>query len=157
MGKKHLPLALLVLCSWAMPTIAAERVYCAASDAAVSVSLETGFSKKDEQQLIHFRGIAGVRDAAVPTEFRRLDLNSDMLRQYWTDKHDLRFSMQAFSPPKSPVYRITMSILTSRQTDSASSYKGRYRLAVQQLAPGSRVEGDILYDHETPIFCAIKG
>ncbi|PYB77356.1 hypothetical protein [Rhizobium wuzhouense] len=157
MGNKRLPIALLVLCSWALPGMAAERIYCAASDAVVSASLETGFSKKDEQQLIHFRGIAGVRDNVVPPEFRRFELNSDMLRQHWTDGHDLRFSMQAFSPPKSPVYRVTMSIVTSRETDKDPRYEGTYHLAVQHLVPGSRVEGDILLDHEAPIFCAIKG
>jgi hypothetical protein len=156
MRNKYLPVAILALCPWAMPANAAERIYCAASDAVVNVSLESGFSKKDEQQLIHFRGIAGVKGEAVPPDFRRFEINSDMLRQYWTDDHDLRFSLQAFSPPKSPVYRVTMSIVTSRKANSDPRFEGSYRLAVQKLMPGSRVDGETLLDHEAPLFCAVK-
>ena len=156
MRDKLLPVALVALCWWAMPALAAERIYCAASDAVVNISLESGFSKKDEQQLIHFRGIAGVKGEVVPPDFRRFEINSEMLRQYWTDDHDLRFSLQAYSPPKSAIYRVTLSILTSRKSISDPRYEGSFRLAVQKLTPGSRVDGDLLLDHEAPIFCAIK-
>ncbi|MDH4439269.1 MAG: hypothetical protein QE284_02690 [Rhizobium sp.] len=156
MRHKLLLVAMLAICPWAMPANAAERIYCAASDAVVNISLESGFSKKDEEQLIHFRGIAGVKGDAVPPEFRRFEINSDMLRQYWTDDRDLRFSLQAFSPPKAPVYRVTLSILTSRKANSEPRFEGSYRLAVQKLKSGSRVDGEILLDHDAPIFCAIK-
>jgi hypothetical protein len=156
MGNKHLPIAVLALCLWVMPAMAAERIYCAASDAVANISLESGFSRNDEQRLNHFRGIAGVKADAIPPEFRRFEINSEMLRQYWTDDRDLRFSLQSFSPPRAPAYRITLSILTSRKSNSAPRFEGSYRLAVQKLNPGSRVEGEILLDQEASIFCAIK-
>ncbi|TPP10035.1 hypothetical protein [Rhizobium glycinendophyticum] len=157
MGNRHLTIAMLALCSWTMPAFAAaDRIYCAASDAAVNVTLETGFSNKDEQRLIHFRGMVAVMEKAVPPEFRRIELDSDMLRQYWTDGRDLRFSLHAFSPTKSPVYRVTISLVTNRKTDSDPRYDGNFRLAVQKLTSGSRVDGDSLFEHDVPIFCAIK-
>lgn len=156
MRQKLLPVVMLTLCLWAMPASAAERIYCAASDTVANISLESGFSRNDEQRLNHFRGIAGVKGDAIPADFRRFEINSDMLRQYWTDDRDLRFSLQAYSPPKSPVYRVTLSILTSREDNSATRFEGSYRLAFQKLKPGSRVKGDILLDQEAPIFCAIK-
>jgi hypothetical protein len=156
MRHKLLPVAMLALCPWAMPAAAAERIYCAASDAVANISLESGFSRNDEERLNHFRGIAGVKGDAVPAEFRRFEINSDMLRQYWTDDRDLRFSLQLFSSPRTPAYRITLSILTSRKSNSAPRFEGSYRLAVQKLNPGSRIKGEILLDQEAPIFCAIK-
>lgn len=156
MRHKLLPVAILALCPWATPAMAAERIYCAASDTVANISLESGFSRNDEQRLNHFRGIAGVKGDAIPPEFRRFEINSEMLRQYWTDDRDLRFSLQLFSSPRTPAYRITLSILTSRKSNSATRFEGSYRLAVQKLSPGSRVKGDILLDQEAPIFCAIK-
>jgi hypothetical protein len=156
MRHKLLPVAMLALCPWAMPAMAAERIYCAASDAVANISLESGFSRNDEQRLNHFRGIAGVKGEAVPAEFRRFEINSDMLRQYWTDDRDLRFSLQAFSSAKSPAYRVTLSIVTLREAKSDPRFEGSYRLAVQKLTPGSRVDGETLLDQEAPIFCAIK-
>ena len=157
MRHKLLPIVVLALCLGVMPALAAERIYCAASDAVANISLESGFSRSDEQRLNHFRGIAGVKGDAVPSDFRRFDINSEMLRQYWTDDRDLRFSLQYFSPARVPDYRVTISILTSRKANSDTRYEGSYHLTVQRLAAGSRINGDILIDQEAPMFCTIKG
>jgi hypothetical protein len=46
--------------------------------------------------------------------------------------------------------------VTDREADSDRRYDGKFRVAVQKLTPGSRVDGETLFQHEVPIFCAIK-
>lgn len=156
MAKKTLFIALLFLCPLASAAQAAERIYCASSDKTVDMSLESGFSSKDQEKLVHFRGMAGVKDAAAPREFRRFQINSDMLRQYWIDGRDLRFSIQTFTPASQPVYRVTMSMLTARNSDAATRFDGRYELKVEKLNMGSTVGADILVSHKAAIYCDIK-
>lgn len=156
MAKKTLFIALLFLCPLASGVQATERIYCASSDKIVDMSLESGFSSKDQEKLVHFRGMAGVKDAAAPREFRRFQINSDMLRQYWVDERDLRFSIQAFTPPSQPVYRVTMSMRTDRSSGTATRFNGRYELKVEKLKMGSTVGAEILISHTAAIFCDIK-
>lgn len=154
MYTKPLFAALLFFCPFALPVVAAERIYCASSDPVVDLSLESGFSSKDQEKLVHFRGMAGVKDKAVPTGFRRFQINSGMLRQYWIDDRDLRFSIQAFAPEREPLYRVTMSMITDR--GSATRFKGRYDLKVEKLKMGSAVGAETLVAHTGDIFCDIK-
>lgn len=156
MRRNLLPVVLLAFCPWPMSAIAAERIYCAASDPVANISLESGFSRNNEQRLSHFRGIASLKGDTIPAEFRYLAINSDMLLQYWSDDRDLRFSFQSFSSPRPPTYSITLSILTSRRSSNAPSFEGSYRLAVHKLKPGSRAKGEVLLDQKAPIVCAIK-
>jgi hypothetical protein len=156
MASKILFVALLFLCPLTSAAQAAERIYCASSDKTVDMSLESGFSSKDQEKLVHFRGMAGVKDAAAPREFRRFQINSEMLRQYWIDDSDLRFSIQTFTPPSQPVYRVTMSMRTARSSQTATRFDGRYELKVEKLKMGSTVGADILVSHTSAIFCDIK-
>ncbi len=107
MAKKSLVAAILFLCPFAAPAGAIERIYCASSDPVLDMSLESGFSSKDQEKLVHFRGMAGLKDKAAPPGFRRFQIKSDMLRQYWIDDRDLRFSIHAFAPEDEPLYRVT--------------------------------------------------
>jgi hypothetical protein len=156
MAKKILALAFAFLCSLVTPAEAIERIYCASSDPVVDMSLESGFSSKDQEKLVHFRGMAGVKDKAAPTGFRRFLITSDMLRQYWIDDRDLRFSIHAFAPEKQPLYRVTMSMITDRTSDTATRFKGRYDLKVEKLKLGSTVGAEAIISHEGVIFCDIK-
>ncbi len=156
MAKKIVVVALLFLCPLASQAQAAERIYCASSDKAVDMSLESGFSSRDQEKLVHFRGMAGVKDPAAPREFRRFQINSEMLRQYWIDGRDLRFSIQTFTPPSQPVYRVTMSMRTERSDATATRFNGDYELKVEKLKGGSTVGADVLVSHSAAIFCDIK-
>ncbi len=156
MAKKILSAAVLFLGPCVAPAEAIERIYCASSDPVVDMSLESGFSSKDQEKLVHFRGMAGVKDKATPAGFKRFQINSEMLRQYWIDERDLRFSIQAFAPSDAPLYRVTMSMRTDRSSDTAMQFKGRYDLKVEKLKMGSIVGADIILDHEGAIFCDVK-
>lgn len=156
MAKKILSAAVLFLCPFVTSAEAIERIYCASSDPVVDLSLESGFSNKDQEKLVHFRGMAGVKDKAVPAGFKRFQINSDMLRQYWIDDRDLRFSIQAFAPSDTPLYRVTMSMITDRSSDTARQFKGRYDLRVEKLKMGAPVGAETIIDHEGSIFCDIK-
>jgi hypothetical protein len=154
MSKKTLFAVMLLFCPFAGPADAAERIYCASSDPVVDLSLESGFSSKDQEKLVHFRGMAGVKDKSAPSGFRRFQINSEMLRQYWIDDRDLRFSIHAFAPEREPLYRVTMSMITDR--GSATRFKGRYDLKVEKLKMGSTVGAETIIAHEGAIFCDIK-
>lgn len=154
MASKSLVVAVVFLCPFVTPAEAIERIYCAASDTVIDMSLESGFSSKDQEKLLHFRGMAGVKDKAAPSGFRRFQIRSDMLRQYWIDDRDLRFSIHAFAPEGKPLYRITMSMLTDRNSDTAMRFKGRYDLKVETLALGGG--GETVIAHEGDIFCDVK-
>jgi hypothetical protein len=156
MAKKIVSVALFFLCPAVTPAHAIERIYCAASDTVIDMSLESGFSSKDEEKLVHFRGMAGVKDKAAPAGFKRFQINSEMLRQYWIDDRDLRFSIQAFTPKDAPVYRVTMSMITDRSSDTARQFKGRYALKVEKLKMGTTVGADTILDHDGSIFCDIR-
>lgn len=156
MAKKTFTVACLFLCPCVAPAEAIERIYCATSDAVIDMSLESGFSSKDQEKLVHFRGMAGVKDKAAPAGFKRFQINSEMLRQYWIDDRDLRFSIHAFQPPDQPVYRVTMAMRTDRSSDTAMQFKGRYDLRVEKLRTGSTVGSETVIEHEGQIFCDVK-
>ncbi len=156
MAKKTLSIAFAFLCPFVTPAEAIERIYCASSDPVVDMSLESGFSSKDQEKLVHFRGMAGVKDKAAPDSFRRFQIRSEMLRQYWIDDRDLRFSVHAFAPERDPLYRVTMSMITDRSSDTATRFKGRYALKVEKLKMGSIVGAETIIAHEGTIFCDVK-
>lgn len=156
MAKKTLFIALLFLCPLAPAAHALERIYCASSDKSIDMSLESGFSSKDQEKLVHFRGMAGVKDATAPREFRRFQINSAMLRQYWIDDRDLRFSIQAVTPPDQPIYRVTMYLRTDRSSNTATRFKGRYDLKVEKLKSGGSAGSETMITHDGTIFCDVK-
>ncbi|ODS58936.1 MAG: hypothetical protein ABS40_01020 [Agrobacterium sp. SCN 61-19] len=156
MARKTIVTALLLLCPTVTPAAAIERIYCATSDSVIDMSLESGFSSKDQEKLVHFRGVAGVKDKAAPSGFRRFQIRSDMLRQYWIDDRDLRFSIHAFAPEGKPLYRVTISMLTDRNSDTAMRFKGRYDLKVEKLAAGGSASAETVIAHKGDIFCDVK-
>lgn len=156
MAKTTLPFLFLFLCPMALPAAAIERIYCASSDPVLDMSLESGFSSKDQEKLVHFRGMAGVKDKVAPSGFRRFQIRSEMLRQYWIDDRDLRFSIHAFAPEDKPLYRVTVSMLTGRNSDTAMRFKGHYDLKVEKLASGSGTRADTVIAHKGDIFCDVK-
>ncbi|MGL3606012.1 hypothetical protein ACSV9I_05830 [Rhizobium sp. G187] len=151
-------LVLVALLSVSSPVAvsAAERIYCAASDSMLDMSLESGFSKKDEQKLIHFRGVAGLKDKRAPAELRRFQMDSEMIRQYWTDDRDLRFSLQAVFPKREPVYRLTLSLLTTRKSADTLRFEGEYVMALTRLGATASAGAQAVLEYRAPIFCSIK-
>ncbi len=156
MAKRTLPFVFLFLCPMAVPAAAIERIYCASSDPILDMSLESGFSSKDQEKLVHFRGMAGVKDKAAPSGFQRFQITSKMLQQYWIDERDLRFSIHAFAPEREPLYRVSVAMITDRGSSTAKRFTGRYDLKVVKLKMGSAVGGEQILSHEGDIFCDIK-
>lgn len=156
MARKTFAIAFLFLCPWVTPAMAIERIYCATSDSIIDMSLESGFSNKDQERIVHFRGMAGVKDKAAPAGFQRFQITSKMLKQYWIDERDLRFSIHAFAPEREPLYRVSMAMITDRSSSTAKRFTGRYDLKVVKLKMGSAVGGEQILTHEGDIFCDIK-
>ncbi|MCC5640847.1 hypothetical protein LC607_34280 [Nostoc sp. CHAB 5824] len=156
MAKKILAVACMFMCSSVTSAAAIERIYCATSDAVIDMSLESGFSNKDQERIVHFRGMAGVKDKAVPSSFQRFQITSKMLKQYWIDERDLRFSIHAFAPEREPLYRVSMAMITDRSSSTAKRFSGRYDLKVVKLKMGSAVGGEPILTHQGDIFCDVK-
>ncbi len=156
MAKRTLPFVFLFLCPMAVPAAAIERIYCASSDPILDMSLESGFSNKDQERIVHFRGMAGVKDKAAPAGFQRFQITSKMLKQYWIDERDLRFSIHAFAPEREPLYRVSVAMITDRGSSTAKRFTGRYDLKVVKLKMGSAVGGEQILSHQGDIFCDIK-
>lgn len=149
-------LAMATLVAPSVPVLAAERIYCATSDAVLNMSLESGFSRKDPRKLVHFRGVAAVKGNDAPAELRRFQINSDVLQQYWMDGKELRFQIRAFLPAEKPTTEVELSILTQRGSDQDQRFKGSYALKAARLDTATRTPLDTIVAHEAPIFCAIK-
>lgn len=83
------------LCAIATPGMAADRYYCAADDANIKLSIDTGFSDAPGHKLNHFRGALIGKSAQVPADFRTLMLDSSQLTQNWAYEGDLRLAIVA--------------------------------------------------------------
>lgn len=84
------------MCAAAFPVLASSRYYCAADDATLKLSIDTGFSDDPGHKLNHFRGAMIGKSADIPAAFRTLMLDSSELTQNWASNGDLRLAIAAF-------------------------------------------------------------
>lgn len=154
------PLALgVMLCAYALSPqamFAAERIYCAASDAVIDLSLEIGFDKRDPERLYHLRGLAGLKGEEGKSAAQRFQLNSDMVRQYWIDDKDLRFSLRDPQPTRRPALGFSLVIRTERKSPATLRFEGSYRVDVVRYEATGPEAGETMVAHEAPLFCSIK-
>jgi hypothetical protein len=84
------------ICAAAWPVLASSRYYCAADDANLKLSIDTGFSDDPGHKLNHFRGAMIGKSADIPAAFRTLMLDSSQLTQTWANDGELRLAITAF-------------------------------------------------------------
>lgn len=71
----------ILLFAVSSPVHAAGRLYCAADDKVLRLSIESDISAGEEGKLLNFRGVVGIRDERVPPAFRHLRFDPSMLVQ----------------------------------------------------------------------------
>lgn len=136
--------------------VGAERMYCAASDAAVDLSLEIGFDKRDLERLNHFRGIAALKGQEPQSGTQRFELGSDMIRQYWIDNTQLRFSLRNTVPNRRPAVGLSIVVRTERKSLASLRFDGVYEAKLVRYTQAGTAAGETVLEQEAPIFCSIK-
>ena len=147
--------AVLVTAS-AMPATAAARIYCAASDPMVKMSIESAFAARDGKRLVHFRGITNIKDDKAPEAFANLKLNSAMLKQAWMDGEELRLQIYTDNRDARPFQTFEMSIVTHSSAKDPDRFTGRYVLTVESAQGKRKAPRDMFLSHEAAISCEIK-
>ncbi len=158
MAKRPLTLALMLVSAtvFAQAATAAERIYCAASDDIADMSIEIGFSKKDPERLQHFRGVAGLKGKSVDPGLARFEVSSDMIRQYWIDDTDLRFSLRNTLPNRRPAIGLSLIVLTERKSLASLRFEGTYTMKLVRYTEAGMANGETIVENTAPIFCSIK-
>jgi len=139
-----------------LPASAAERIYCAASDDHIDLSLELGFDKRDPERLHHFRGIAALKGSAPQAGTQRFRLESEMIRQYWIDDKDLRLSLRNALPSRRPALGLSIVLQTERKSMGTLRFEGVYEAKLVRHTQSGTAAGETMMDETAPIFCAIK-
>lgn len=155
MALKVITAGVVILAS-ALPAAGAARIYCAASDPVVKISIESGFAARDGKRLIHFRGIADVLDDKSPAVFQNLKLNSTMLKQVWMDGKELRFQIYTDTREANLLETFELSVVTKASAGEPDHFTGRYQLTVGRAADNKNAPRDVLVSHEAAIFCDVK-
>lgn len=149
-------IAAVLLTASAMPAAAAERIYCAASDPMVKMSIESAFAARDGKRLVHFRGITDIKDDKTPQAFANLKLNSAMLKQAWMDGDELRLQIYTDNRDARPFQTFEMSIVTRSTANNPDRFAGRYVLTVESAHGKTKAPRDMVLSHEAAISCEIK-
>jgi len=115
------------ICATATPSLAAGRYYCAADDANLKLSIDTGFSDGPGHKLNHFRGALIGKSAKVPADFRTLMLESSQLTQNWAYDGELRLAITALNGNGDAADSAELIIVASGK-DEAAPMPGSYAL-----------------------------
>lgn len=114
----HGRLLLIGFCAMATPSLAAERYYCAADDANIKLSIDSGFVDAPGRKLNHFRGVLAAKSPQVPADFRKLILDSSELTQNWSYGDDLRLAIVAYNGNGDTAASAEMVIVASGKGDT---------------------------------------
>lgn len=115
------------ICATATPGLAAGRYYCAADDANIKLSIDTGFSQEPGHKLNHFRGALVGKSAQVPADFNTMILESGQLTQSWAYDGDLRLAITALDGNGDAASSAELLIMASGK-DEATPMPGSYVL-----------------------------
>lgn len=111
----------------AMPGLAAERYYCAADDASIKLSVDSGFSDAPGHRLNHFRGLMIGKSPLIPQDFRKLTLDSGQLTQNWASAGDLRLAVATYNGNGDNAASAELLIVASGK-DEGAPMPGSYTL-----------------------------
>ncbi len=139
-----------------LPAAGATRIYCAAADDVVKMSIESAFAARDGKRLVHFRGIAEIKSPETPAAFRNLKLNSAMLKQAWMDGNDLRLQIYTDTRDANPFETFELSVVTKSTAKDPDRFSGRYTLTVSSADKKKAAPRTVPVSHEAAIFCEIK-
>ena len=150
-------IAAVLLTANAMPAAAGgDRIYCAASDPMVKMSIESGFAARDGKRLVHFRGVTDIKNDKAPQAFASLKLNSAMLKQAWMDGDELRMQIYTDNRDARPFQTFEMSIVTHSTAKDPDRFAGHYVLTVESAHGTTKAPRDMVLSHEAAISCEIK-
>lgn len=146
----------MLLLASALPAVGATRIYCAAADDVVKMSIESAFAARDGKRLVHFRGITDIKSPEAPAAFRNLKLNSAMLKQAWMDGNDLRLQIYTDTRDANPFETFELSVVTKSTAKDPDRFNGRYMLTVSSADKKKAAPRTVPVSHEAAIFCEIK-
>ena len=138
------------------PAHAAERFFCAASDAVADMSIDISFDGKEALKLSHFRGVVGMKSDDAPRETRKIEINSSVLTQYWMDGDELKFRVRILTPPKRPTSIVDIALDTERGGGDTDRFTGTYALSLSRIGATAGAGTQQVETHQAPVFCSIK-
>lgn len=138
------------------PAQATERFFCAASDAVADMSIDIVFDEKQALKLSHFRGVVRMKGDAAPRETRKIEIDSNVLTQYWTDGDELKFRLRVMAPSKRPTSIVDIAFDTERRDGSGDRLTGAYELVLTKIGSDGASAAGKAIRHEAAAFCAIK-
>ncbi|PZU88584.1 MAG: hypothetical protein DI528_04875 [Shinella sp.] len=143
-------LATLLLATFS-PVHAAERLYCAAADEVVKLSIESDISARDKDKLVNFRGVVGIRDEKVPPAFRHLRFDTPVLAEQSLNNQQLRLQVSSGLQDKKLLGRFELTIVTTA-THKAERFKGSYDIRIL-TSPDNKTPHDIVLSHGASVVC----
>ncbi|MCJ7996987.1 hypothetical protein J5N58_21200 [Rhizobium cremeum] len=146
-------LAILLL-AMSSPVHAAGRLYCAADDKVVKLSIESDVSTADDRKLLNFRGVAGIRDEKVPAAFRHLRFDASMLSQQWTNNRELRLKILSGIQDRKLVGDVELTILTTSSAEPGR-FQGNYDLRIE-TARNKKAPRETVLSHGASIVCETR-
>lgn len=151
----RMAIALIVALTVSHTAVAAQRIYCAADDANVRMSLESGFSSGAETDLTHFRGALTLKNANVPGLVQAIRLESSMLRKHHLDDRQLRLQVYA-EAAGDPFATLELTVDTAATAQDPSHFEGGY---VVKVRTGPKRTGGKLktaFAREGRLLCELK-
>ncbi|ATN33211.1 hypothetical protein ACO34A_05270 [Rhizobium sp. ACO-34A] len=136
------------------PAYAAERLYCAAADEVLKLSIESDISKRDKGKLVNFRGVVGIRDEKVPPAFRHLRFDTPVLAEQSLNNRQLRLQVSSGLQDKKLLGSFELTILTT-PTQKAERFQGNYAIRIS-ISPDNKTPRDVVLSHGASVVCYLR-
>ncbi|NGO63716.1 hypothetical protein G6N76_08505 [Rhizobium daejeonense] len=143
-------LAILLLAAFS-PVHAAERLYCAAADEVLRLSIESDISASDKGKLVNFRGVVGIKDEKVPPAFRHLRFDTPVLAQQSMNDQELRLQLSSDLQDKQLVgsFELTIFVTSTRKNER---FQGDYDIRIS-TSTDNKTPRDIVLSHGASVVC----
>lgn len=143
-------LAILLLAA-SSPVHAAERLYCAAADEVLRLSIESDISASDKGKLVNFRGVIGIKDEKVPPAFRHLRFDTPLLAQQSMNNQELRLQVSSGLQDKKLLGSFELTILAT-PTRKDERFEGSYDIRIL-TSPDKKTPHDMVLSHGASVVC----
>lgn len=141
----------ILLFAASSPLHAAERLYCAAADEVLKLSIESDISAGDKGKLVNFRGVVGIKDEKVPPAFRHLRFDTPVLVRQSMNNRELRLQLSSGLQDRKLFGSFELTIL-AKPTAKAERFEGSYDIRIL-TSPDKKTPHDIVLSHGASVVC----
>lgn len=145
----------ILLFAASSPLHAAERLYCAAADEVLKLSIESDISPGDKSKLVNFRGVVGIKDEKVPPAFRHLRFDTPVLVRQSMNNRELRLQLSSGLQDRKLFGSFELTILakpTTKADTKAERFEGSYDIRIL-TSPDKKTPRDIVLSHGASVVC----